>query len=147
MDVKGRCHHGCHSTPEQAKIAEAARGCLCCHGSGTDYLQISVQPAVVSRMSDPEDEFRGSRMLLLSRLWPNAVIGHFVEASGSRSDSRLTISMRVKCSLLQMDVYHINKKNFKVPFCMCESKDLGEALRRINEGASMIRTKGEPGNR
>ncbi len=68
----------------------------------------------------------------------------FCGGSGSQKRSRLTISMRVKCSLPADDVYHINKHQFKVPF-VCGAKDLGEALRRINEGASMIRTKGEPG--
>ena len=123
------------TTPEQAKIAEAAGACAV---MALERIPADIRAAGgVSRMSDPK-MIEGIQ---------NAVskcrIGHFVEAQVLEA---IEIDYIDESEVLSPadDVYHINKREFKVPF-VCGAKDLGEALRRINEGASMIRTKGEPG--
>ena len=105
------------TTPEQAKIAEAAGACAV---MALERIPADIRAAGgVSRMSDPK-MIRGIQEAVTIPVMAKCRIGHFV------------------------DVYHIDKTQFKVPF-VCGARDLGEALRRISEGASMIRTKGEPG--
>ena len=96
----------------------------------------------VSRMSDPK-MISGIQEAVSIPVMAKCRIGHFVEAQVLEA---IEIDYIDESEVLSPadDVYHINKRNFKVPF-VCGAKDLGEALRRINEGASMIRTKGEPG--
>ena len=128
------------TTPEQARIAEAA-------GAG-DVMALERIPAEiraaggVSRMSDPK-MIRGIQEAVSIPVMAKCRIGHFVEAQVLEA---IDIDYIDESEVLSPadDVYHINKRNFRVPF-VCGAKDLGEALRRINEGASMIRTKGEPG--
>ena len=128
------------TTPEQAKIAEEAGACA--------VLALERIPADireeggVSRMSDPK-MIRGIQEAVSIPVMAKCRIGHFVEAQILEA---IEIDYIDESEVLSPadDVYHINKRNFKVPF-VCGAKDLGEALRRINEGASMIRTKGEPG--
>ena len=107
------------TTPEQAKIAEAAGACAV---MALERIPADIRAAGgVSRMSDPQ---------MIQGIQLEAIEIDYIDESEVLSPAD--------------DVYHINKRNFKVPF-VCGAKDLGEALRRINEGASMIRTKGEPG--
>ena len=116
------------TTPEQAKIAEAAGACA--------VMALERIPA------DPK-MIQGIQNAVTIPVMAKCRIGHFVEAQVLEA---IEIDYIDESEVLSPadDVYHINKKNFKVPF-VCGAKDLGEALRRINEGASMIRTKGEPG--
>ena len=128
------------TTPEQAKIAEAAGACAV---MALERIPADIRAAGgVSRMSDPK-MIRGIQEAVSIPVMAKCRIGHFVEAQVLEA---IEIDYIDESEVLSPadDVYHINKKNFKVPF-VCGAKDLGEALRRINEGASMIRTKGEPG--
>ena len=128
------------TTPEQAKIAEAAGACAV---MALERIPADIRAAGgVSRMSDPK-MIRGVQEAVSIPVMAKCRIGHFVEAQILEA---IEIDYIDESEVLSPadDVYHINKKNFKVPF-VCGAKDLGEALRRINEGASMIRTKGEPG--
>ena len=128
------------TTPEQAKIAEAACACAV---MALERIPADIRAAGgVSRMSDPK-MIQGIQNAVTIPVMAKCRIGHFVEAQVLES---IEIDYIDESEVLSPadDVYHINKKNFKVPF-VCGAKDLGEALRRINEGASMIRTKGEPG--
>ena len=128
------------TTPEQAKIAEAAGACAV---MALERIPADIRAAGgVSRMSDPK-MIRGIQDAVTIPVMAKCRIGHFVEAQILES---IEIDYIDESEVLSPadDVYHINKRNFKVPF-VCGAKDLGEALRRINEGASMIRTKGEPG--
>ena len=128
------------TTPEQAKIAEAAGACAV---MALERIPADIRAAGgVSRMSDPK-MIRGIQEAVSIPVMAKCRIGHFVEAQILEA---IEIDYIDESEVLSPadDVYHINKKNFKVPF-VCGAKDLGEALRRINEGASMIRTKGEPG--
>ena len=128
------------TTPEQAKIAEAAGACAV---MALERIPADIRAAGgVSRMSDPK-MIQGIQNAVTIPVMAKCRIGHFVEAQVLES---IEIDYIDESEVLSPadDVYHINKKNFKVPF-VCGAKDLGEALRRINEGASMIRTKGEPG--
>lgn len=128
------------TTPEQAKIAEAAGACAV---MALERIPADIRAAGgVSRMSDPK-MIRGIQDAVSIPVMAKCRIGHFVEAQILES---IEIDYIDESEVLSPadDVYHINKRNFKVPF-VCGAKDLGEALRRINEGASMIRTKGEPG--
>ena len=128
------------TTPEQAKIAEAAGACAV---MALERIPADIRAAGgVSRMSDPK-MIQGIQNAVTIPVMAKCRIGHFVEAQVLEA---IEIDYIDESEVLSPadDVYHINKKNFKVPF-VCGSKDLGEALRRINEGASMIRTKGEPG--
>lgn len=128
------------TTPEQAKIAEAAGACAV---MALERIPADIRAAGgVSRMSDPK-MIQGIQNAVTIPVMAKCRIGHFVEAQVLEA---IEIDYIDESELLSPadDVYHINKKNFKVPF-VCGAKDLGEALRRINEGASMIRTKGEPG--
>ena len=128
------------TTPEQAKIAEAAGACAV---MALERIPADIRAAGgVSRMSDPK-MIRGIQNAVSIPVMAKCRIGHFVEAQVLEA---IEIDYIDESEVLSPadDVYHINKKNFKVPF-VCGAKDLGEALRRINEGASMIRTKGEPG--
>ena len=115
------------TTPEQARIAETAGACAV---------------MALERMSDPK-MIRGIQEAVSIPVMAKCRIGHFVEAQVLEA---IDIDYIDESEVLSPadDVYHINKRNFRVPF-VCGAKDLGEALRRINEGASMIRTKGEPG--
>ena len=125
------------TTPEQAKIAEAAGACAV---MALERIPADIRAAGgVSRMSDPK-MIQGIQNAVTIPVMAKCRIGHFVEAQVLEA---IDIDESEVLSPAD-DVYHINKKNFKVPF-VCGAKDLGEALRRINEGASMIRTKGEPG--
>ena len=127
-------------TPEQAKIAEAAGACAV---MALERIPADIRAAGgVSRMSDPK-MIQGIQNAVSIPVMAKCRIGHFVEAQVLEA---IEIDYIDESEVLSPadDVYHINKKNFKVPF-VCGAKDLGEALRRINEGASMIRTKGEPG--
>ena len=118
------------TTPEQAKIAEAAGACAV---MALERIPADIRAAGgVSRMSDPK-MIRGIQEAVSIPVMAKCRIGHFVEA-------QLLEAIEID----YIDVYHIDKTKFRVPF-VCGAKDLGEALRRINEGASMIRTKGEPG--
>ena len=128
------------TTPEQAKIAEAAGACA--------VMALERSPADiraaggVSRMSDPQ-MIKGIQNAVSIPVMAKCRIGHFAEAQILQA---IEIDYIDESEVLSPadDVYHIDKRQFKVPF-VCGAKDLGEALRRINEGASMIRTKGEPG--
>ena len=128
------------TTPEHAKIAEAAGACAV---MALERIPADIRAAGgVSRMSDPK-MIQGIQNAVSIPVMAKCRIGHFVEAQVLEA---IEIDYIDESEVLSPadDVYHINKKNFKVPF-VCGAKDLGEALRRINEGASMIRTKGEPG--
>lgn len=128
------------TTPEQAKIAEEAGACAV---MALERIPADIRAAGgVSRMSDPK-MIQGIQNTVSIPVMAKCRIGHFVEAQVLEA---IEIDYIDESEVLSPadDVYHINKKNFKVPF-VCGAKDLGEALRRINEGASMIRTKGEPG--
>lgn len=128
------------TTPEQAKIAEAAGACAV---MALERIPADIRAAGgVSRMSDPE-MIEGIQNAVSIPVMAKCRIGHFVEAQVLEA---IEIDYIDESEVLSPadDVYHINKREFKVPF-VCGAKDLGEALRRINEGASMIRTKGEPG--
>ena len=128
------------TTPEQAKIAEAAGACAV---MALERIPADIRAAGgVSRMSDPK-MIRGIQQAVSIPVMAKCRIGHFVEAQVLEA---IEIDYIDESEVLSPadDVYHINKRNFKIPF-VCGARDLGEALRRINEGASMIRTKGEPG--
>lgn len=128
------------TTPEQARIAEAAGACAV---MALERIPADIRTAGgVSRMSDPK-MIRGIQEAVSIPVMAKCRIGHFVEAQVLEA---IDIDYIDESEVLSPadDVYHINKRNFRVPF-VCGAKDLGEALRRINEGASMIRTKGEPG--
>ena len=128
------------TTPEQARIAEAAGACAV---MALERIPADIRAAGgVSRMSDPK-MIRGIQETVSIPVMAKCRIGHFVEAQVLEA---IDIDYIDESEVLSPadDVYHINKRNFRVPF-VCGAKDLGEALRRINEGASMIRTKGEPG--
>ena len=128
------------TTPEQAKIAEAAGACAV---MALERIPADIRAAGgVSRMSDPK-MIRGIQEAVSIPVMAKCRIGHFVEAQILEA---IEIDYIDESEVLSPadDIYHINKKEFKVPF-VCGARDLGEALRRINEGASMIRTKGEPG--
>lgn len=128
------------TTPEQAKIAEAAGACAV---MALERIPADIRAAGgVSRMSDPA-MIEGIQNAVSIPVMAKCRIGHFAEAQILEA---IEIDYIDESEVLSPadDVYHINKKEFKVPF-VCGAKDLGEALRRINEGASMIRTKGEPG--
>ena len=128
------------TTPEQAKIAEAAGACAV---MALERIPADIRAAGgVSRMSDPK-MIRGIQEAVSIPVMAKCRIGHFVEAQVLEA---IDIDYIDESEVLSPadDVYHINKRNFRVPF-VCGAKDLGEALRRINEGTSMIRTKGEPG--
>ena len=128
------------TTPEQARIAEAAGACAV---MALERIPADIRAAGgVSRMSDPK-MIRGIQEAVSIPVMAKCRIGHFVEAQVLEA---IDIDYIDESEVLSPadDVYHINKKIFRVPF-VCGAKDLGEALRRINEGASMIRTKGEPG--
>ena len=128
------------TTPEQAKIAEEAGACAV---MALERIPADIRAAGgVSRMSDPK-MIQGIQNTVSIPVMAKCRIGHFVEAQVLEA---IEIDYIDESEVLSPadDVYHINKRNFKVPF-VCGAKDLGEALRRINEGASMIRTKGEPG--
>lgn len=128
------------TTPEQAKIAEAAGACAV---MALERIPADIRAAGgVSRMSDPK-MIQGIQNAVSIPVMAKCRIGHFVEAQILEA---IEIDYIDESEVLSPadDIYHINKRNFKVPF-VCGAKDLGEALRRINEGASMVRTKGEPG--
>ena len=128
------------TTPEQAKIAEEAGACAV---MALERIPADIRAAGgVSRMSDPQ-MIRGIQEAVSIPVMAKCRIGHFVEAQLLEA---LEIDYIDESEVLSPadDVYHIDKHQFKVPF-VCGAKDLGEALRRISEGASMIRTKGEPG--
>ena len=128
------------TTPEQAKIAEAAGACAV---MALERIPADIRAAGgVSRMSDPK-MIRGIQEAVSIPVMAKCRIGHFVEAQVLEA---IEIDYIDESEVLSPadDVYHIDKHQFKVPF-VCGAKDLGEALRRISEGASMIRTKGEPG--
>lgn len=128
------------TTPEQAKIAEAAGACAV---MALERIPADIRAAGgVSRMSDPK-MIRGIQEAVSIPVMAKCRIGHFVEAQVLEA---IEIDYIDESEVLSPadDVYHIDKKQFKVPF-VCGARDFGEALRRINEGASMIRTKGEPG--
>ncbi len=128
------------TTPEQAKIAEEAGACAV---MALERIPADIRAAGgVSRMSDPK-MIRGIQEAVSIPVMAKCRIGHFVEAQLLEA---IEIDYIDESEVLSPadDVYHIDKHQFKVPF-VCGAKDLGEALRRISEGASMIRTKGEPG--
>lgn len=128
------------TTPEQAKIAEAAGACAV---MALERIPADIRAAGgVSRMSDPK-MIKGIQNVVSIPVMAKCRIGHFVEAQLLEA---IEIDYIDESEVLSPadDVYHIDKTRFKVPF-VCGAKDLGEALRRISEGASMIRTKGEPG--
>lgn len=128
------------TTPEQAKIAEAAGACAV---MALERIPADIRAAGgVSRMSDPK-MIRGIQEAVSIPVMAKCRIGHFVEAQILEA---IEIDYIDESEVLSPadDVYHINKRELKVPF-VCGARDLGEALRRIAEGASMIRTKGEPG--
>ena len=128
------------TTPEQAKIAEEAGACAV---MALERIPADIRAAGgVSRMSDPQ-MIRGIQEAVSIPVMAKCRIGHFVEAQLLEA---IEIDYIDESEVLSPadDVYHIGKHQFKVPF-VCGAKDLGEALRRISEGASMIRTKGEPG--
>lgn len=128
------------TTPEQAKIAEEAGACAV---MALERIPADIRAAGgVSRMSDPQ-MIRGIQEAVSIPVMAKCRIGHFVEAQILEA---IEIDYIDESEVLSPadDVYHIDKHQFKVPF-VCGAKDLGEALRRISEGASMIRTKGEPG--
>ena len=128
------------TTPEQAKIAEAAGACAV---MALERIPADIRAAGgVSRMSDPKMT-RGIQEAVSIPVMAKCRIGHFVEAQVLEA---IEIDYIDESEVLSPadDVYHIDKTQFKVPF-VCGARDLGEALRRIAEGAAMIRTKGEPG--
>ncbi len=128
------------TTPEQAKIAEAAGACAV---MALERIPADIRAAGgVSRMSDPK-MIKGIQDAVSIPVMAKCRIGHFVEAQILEA---IEIDYIDESEVLSPadDTYHIDKTKFQVPF-VCGAKDLGEALRRINEGASMIRTKGEPG--
>ena len=128
------------TTPEQAKIAEAAGACAV---MALERIPADIRAAGgVSRMSDPK-MIKGIQDAVSIPVMAKCRIGHFVEAQILEA---IEIDYIDESEVLSPadDIYHIDKTEFKVPF-VCGARDLGEALRRINEGASMIRTKGEPG--
>ena len=128
------------TTPEQAKIAEAAGACAV---MALERIPADIRAAGgVSRMSDPK-MIKGIQQAVSIPVMAKCRIGHFAEAQILQA---IEIDYIDESEVLSPadDKYHINKHAFKVPF-VCGAKDLGEALRRINEGAAMIRTKGEPG--
>ena len=128
------------TTPEQAKIAEEAGACAV---MALERIPADIRAAGgVSRMSDPK-MICGIQEAVSIPVMAKCRIGHFVEAQILEA---IEIDYIDESEVLSPadDIYHINKKEFKVPF-VCGARDLGEALRRIAEGASMIRTKGEPG--
>ena len=128
------------TTPEQARIAEAAGACAV---MALERIPADIRAAGgVSRMSDPK-MIKGIQEAVSIPVMAKCRIGHFVEAQILEA---IEIDYIDESEVLSPadDVYHINKNEFKVPF-VCGAKDLGEALRRIAEGATMIRTKGEPG--
>ena len=128
------------TTPEQAKIAEAAGACAV---MALERIPADIRAAGgVSRMSDPK-MIKGIKDAVSIPVMAKCRIGHFVEAQILQA---VEIDYIDESEVLSPadDIYHIDKTQFKVPF-VCGARDLGEALRRINEGASMIRTKGEPG--
>ena len=128
------------TTPEQAKIAEAAGACAV---MALERIPADIRAAGgVSRMSDPK-MIKGIQEAVSIPVMAKCRIGHFVEAQILQA---IEIDYIDESEVLTPadDVYHINKRDFSVPF-VCGARDLGEALRRINEGASKIRTKGEPG--
>lgn len=128
------------TTPEQAKIAEAAGACAV---MALERIPADIRAAGgVSRMSDPK-MIKGIQDAVSIPVMAKCRIGHFVEAQILQA---VEIDYIYESEVLSPadDIYHIDKTQFKVPF-VCGARDLGEALRRINEGASMIRTKGEPG--
>ena len=125
---------------EQAKIAEAAGACAV---MALERIPADIRAAGgVSRMSDPK-MIKGIQEAVSIPVMAKCRIGHFVEAQILEA---IEIDYIDESEVLSPadDIYHINKRDFRVPF-VCGARDLGEALRRINEGASMIRTKGEPG--
>ena len=127
-------------TPERAQIAQEAGACAV---MALERIPADIRAAGgVSRMSDPK-MIAGIQEAVTIPVMAKCRIGHFAEAQVLEA---IEIDYIDESEVLSPadDVYHINKRNFKVPF-VCGAKDLGEALRRINEGASMIRTKGEPG--
>ena len=128
------------TTPEQAKIAEATGACAV---MALERIPADIRAAGGgSRMSDPK-MIKGIQDAVSIPVMAKCRIGHFVEAQILQA---VEIDYIDESEVLSPadDIYHIDKTQFKVPF-VCGAKDLGEALRRINEGASMIRTKGEPG--
>lgn len=128
------------TTPEQARIAEEAGACAV---MALERIPADIRAAGgVARMSDPK-MIRGIQEAVSIPVMAKCRIGHFAEAQILEA---IEIDYIDESEVLTPadDVYHIDKTRFKVPF-VCGAKDLGEALRRINEGASMIRTKGEPG--
>lgn len=128
------------TTPEQARIAEKAGACAV---MALERIPADIRAAGgVSRMSDPK-MIKGIQEAVSIPVMAKCRIGHFVEAQVLQA---IEIDYIDESEVLSPadDVYHIDKTAFKVPF-VCGARDLGEALRRINEGASMIRTKGEPG--
>lgn len=128
------------TTPEQAKIAQEAGACAV---MALERIPADIRAAGgVSRMSDPK-MIKGIQEAVTIPVMAKCRIGHFAEAQILEA---IEIDYIDESEVLSPadDVYHIDKTKFKVPF-VCGAKDLGEALRRINEGASMIRTKGEPG--
>lgn len=128
------------TTPEQARIAEAAGACAV---MALERIPADIRAAGgVSRMSDPK-MIKGIQEAVSIPVMAKCRIGHFAEAQILEA---IEIDYIDESEVLSPadDVYHINKRDFKVPF-VCGAKDLGEALRRIAEGATMIRTKGEPG--
>ena len=128
------------TTPEQARIAEAAGACAV---MALERIPADIRAAGgVSRMSDPK-MIKGIQEAVSIPVMAKCRIGHFVEAQVLEA---MEIDYIDESEVLSPadNVYHIDKHQFKVPF-VCGAKDLGEALRRISEGASMIRTKGEPG--
>lgn len=128
------------TTPEQAKIAEVAGACAV---MALERIPADIRAAGgVSRMSDPK-MIKGIQEAVSIPVMAKCRIGHFVEAQILQA---IEIDYIDESEVLSPadDIYHIDKTQFNVPF-VCGARDLGEALRRINEGASMIRTKGEPG--
>lgn len=128
------------TTPEQARIAEKAGACAV---MALERIPADIRAAGgVSRMSDPK-MIKGIQNAVTIPVMAKCRIGHFVEAQILQA---IEIDYIDESEVLSPadDIYHINKREFEVPF-VCGSRDLGEALRRINEGSAMIRTKGEPG--
>ncbi|KGF18393.1 pyridoxal biosynthesis lyase PdxS [Prevotella sp. S7-1-8] len=128
------------TTPEQARVAEDAGACAV---MALERIPADIRAAGgVSRMSDPH-MIKGIQEAVSIPVMAKCRIGHFVEAQILQA---IEIDYIDESEVLSPadDVYHIDKRQFSVPF-VCGAKDLGEALRRISEGATMIRTKGEPG--
>ena len=128
------------TTPEQAKIAEKAGACAV---MALERIPADIRTTGgVSRMSDPK-MIKGIQEAVSIPVMAKCRIGHFAEAQILEA---IEIDYIDESEVLSPadDIYHINKTKFNVPF-VCGAKDLGEALRRVNEGAAMLRTKGEPG--